>query len=225
MQNINLYVVRRAPRRGLFSRPGLLLMVAIAASAGTTWHLLEARRIDAMRAELKRLDTDRDRLQRQLAQVPSAGAALASEIEAEERAVAALEGIVRRLGHGPLARTQGFTEPLRALARAAADGVWLAGVQLDNTSGALTLDGRAVDAARVPAYLAALRADRAFAGTAFAAIDARTVADDARPRLEFTLRSVAQAATGAAEAPAGAHDPLRVAVPVAAVVGTSGSPR
>lgn len=215
MQNINLYLVRRAPRGGLFSRPGLLLLAALLFGAGAGWHLLEARRITAMKTELARHDADRDRVQRQLAAVPSASAALAQQIEADERAVVALEAVVQRLGQGALARTQGFTAPLAALARTHADGVWLAGLQFDNTRGALLLDGRALDAAHLPAYLAALRAEPVFAGMAFAAIDARAISGDGPPRLEFTLRSVPAVVAAAPAAAPAAATPSPAATPAA----------
>jgi Tfp pilus assembly protein PilN len=90
----------------------------------------------------------------------------------------ALERLAARLTGGALGRIEGFSAALTALAQASTDGVWLTGVTLDNTAGQLALEGKALDAARVPLLLAALTRQPRFNGTEFAKMEL-TRADDA----------------------------------------------
>jgi len=57
----------------------------------------------------------------------------------------------------------GYSRHLAALARASIPGVWLTGVEIGK-SAELTIKGRALDSALVPAYMSALNREPAFAG-------------------------------------------------------------
>jgi Tfp pilus assembly protein PilN len=110
-------------------------------------------------------------LQRAIVEVPSPDMALGDRLAGEEREVQALEAIARTLSTGGLARTAGFVAPLQAFGHTATEGVWLTGLSLDSRRGSLVVEGRALDASRVPAYLQSLKADPYFAGTTFSAIE------------------------------------------------------
>jgi Tfp pilus assembly protein PilN len=110
-------------------------------------------------------------VQRAVLEVPSPDVALGERMADEEREVQALEAVARTLATGGLAHTTGFVAPLQAFGHTATEGVWLTGLSLDNRHGSLVVEGRALDASRVPAYLQTLRAEPYFAGTTFSAIE------------------------------------------------------
>ena len=58
----------------------------------------------------------------------------------------------------------GFGQYLSGLARQRVEGVWLTKVAVHASSGDMVLEGRALSAERVPAYLGQLRRDTVFAG-------------------------------------------------------------
>ena len=169
--NINL-LERRAPA-GLAS-PSVrraMLLSATLATLGALVFLMQIRHLHAIRQELARVQAQSDRLQRTIAEVPSPEVALADRLASQEREVQALEAMAHTVSTGGLAHTTGFVDPLQAFGRATTEGVWLTGLRLDNRAGSMVLEGRALDAARVPALLQTLRAERYFAGTTFSAIE------------------------------------------------------
>jgi len=113
-----------------------------------------------------------------------------------EHAVEVRSSTLIALKAGSARDAVGYAENFRALARSAIDGVWLTGVVVDREG--TTLHGKAVEPARVSAYLASLQREALFAGHAFNVIDVSTppavqanAADPAHPAmpayLEFTL--------------------------------------
>lgn len=180
-QNVNLYTKRRKARAGLFSAPGVLAIVGALAAGGAALYALEESRIEQMRARTGSAAAEAQRLQRRLAEVPNPSAALAAQVAAEERDVAALESIAARLSAGALGRAGGFSAHLRAFGRTTTDGVWLTGLKLDNAAGSISLEGRALEPARVPRYLEGLKRDPLLAGTAFAAIEIKSLDERANP--------------------------------------------
>jgi hypothetical protein len=97
----------------------------------------------------------------------------------------ALEG----LKAGGFGRSEGYSAMLRALARVSIEGVWLTRVEFSESSGELSLAGRALRADLVPAYLARLRVDPSLRAQEFA-------------RLEVTRPAPTASAAGAAPMPA-----------------------
>lgn len=172
-QNINLYVAKAKPGQHTISRAGLAVIAVLLAGGCVVMHLLETRRIDQARASLAPLAAETERLQRLLADVPSPGAQVGSQIEAEETQVAMLESTAARLTGTALGSGR-FSEQLQGFGRTTLEGVWLTGIRLDRY-GSITLDGRALDAARVPPYIAGLQKESLFAGTSFAAIELKAL--------------------------------------------------
>jgi Tfp pilus assembly protein PilN len=206
-QNVNLYAKKQKPRAGVFSAPGLLAIVAALAAGGAALYAIEVRRIEQMRAQVLQAGVDAERLQRRLAEVPNPSAELAAQVTAEEREVVALEAIAAKLSAGALGRAGGFTSHLRALGRTTTQGVWLTAIRLDNAAGSVSLEGRALESARVPVYIDGLRRDPLFAGTIFAAIeikaiDDRTATSSSAPLMQFRLQGAdTRVKAGSAVAP------------------------
>jgi Fimbrial assembly protein (PilN) len=172
-QNINLYVAKPKPGQHTVSRAGFALIAALLVAGGALLHRIEAGRVDQVRASLAPIAAETGRLQRLLAEVPSPGSQIGAQIEAEEAQVAALESTAARLSGQSLGASR-FSEQLRGFGRTTLDGVWLTGIRLDRY-GSITLDGRALDAARVPAYIGGLQKESQFGGTAFAAIELKAL--------------------------------------------------
>jgi Tfp pilus assembly protein PilN len=186
--NINL-LERKAPaglalpwvRRAIFAS-GLLAALAAGAFA------LQSRDLRAVQRDLARVQAQTERLQRAVSEVPSPDAALADRLASEEREVQALEAVARTLSTGGLAHTTGFVGPLQAFGRATTEGAWLTGLTLDNRRGSMVVEGRALDASRVPALLQTLKAEPYFAGTTFSAIEMTAAAPNAPSAADRALK-------------------------------------
>jgi type IV pilus assembly PilN-like protein len=179
-QNINLFEHSPAPQSAarVGWRRAAIAAVLIAAATGTI-AALQWRALDNAHTELARLRAEAQRLQREQIEAATPDPALVARIAQEERDVDALEVIARQLTNGSVGRTQGFADELRAFGRATAPGIWFTGMRLDHTTDSMTLDGKAVDASRLPALLHALEAEPHFAGTRFASIELHSSETDA----------------------------------------------
>ncbi|MEW6765920.1 MAG: hypothetical protein AB1344_09065 [Pseudomonadota bacterium] len=101
----------------------------------------------------------------QLAAMEREAARLLQEIDARERGLAELKGMIEQ-------RSAGFSPMLHGLAEASGQGVWLTRIQLDKVGAptsepAVRLDGRLREGERLPAYLDALARSDALRGLNF----------------------------------------------------------
>lgn len=117
-----------------------------------------------------------------------------AEMEAQlaeaEAHIAALRKVAGVLERGELGNKRGYAEYFRALARQNPAGVWLTGVSISGAGNELTLKGRALDPALVPAYLGRLAHEPVMRGKAFGGLNiSRAGAKDApaEPFVEFSL--------------------------------------
>jgi Tfp pilus assembly protein PilN len=188
MQNIDLFE-RQAPT-GLASpavrRAVLASVLGIVACALV--YLLQNQDLRSTRHELERVQALNDHLQRSIAGIPSAELAMNDRLATAEEEVHALETVVHTLTTGGLAHTAGFATSLRAFGRTSTEGVWLTAIDLDNRRGSIVVEGRAIDASRIPAMLQSLRTDPYFAGTTFSAIELSTGNADSAAAGDRALR-------------------------------------
>ncbi len=107
----------------------------------------------------------RDQLAREQTQVTSLigqtssatrSKALESEVAQLEAQVKLRQATLRALSTGELGNTAGFSEFLAALGRQSLSGVWLTGIRIDDAGNGLSLEGRALRAELLPAYLSRL---------------------------------------------------------------------
>ena len=201
--NINLFE-RKAPA-GL-AAPGMRLALLLCGSGlalGALIYGAQTRDLHRVRQELVRVQAQKDRLQRAIAEVPSPEVALADRLVSEEREVQALEAAAHTLSTGGLAHTTGFVAPLQAFGRATTQGVWLTGLTLDNRGGSMVVEGHALDASRIPALLQTLKAEPYFAGTTFSSIEVTAGADNSALAADRALkfRISTPAVNGEAHAP------------------------
>lgn len=158
--NINLADATLLPREPQFTLGSLamaMLLVALCMSAITAAAVQVARQRAAERASLQ---AQFDRMQREVAQLTAELAPRKNELANAQR-IAALtqEGEeLRRVSHmldgGVVGSSKGFAASLAGLAEERVEGVWLTAFTLSPTRAEFA--GRAVDAARVPVFIAAL---------------------------------------------------------------------
>lgn len=98
---------------------------------------------------------------------PAIGHALA-QAEAERSALLAAQ---KALQGGSLGNTQGYSAYFRAFANRKVDGLWLTGASIVGADSQIGLQGRALQAALVPAYINALGKDPVLRGKTFARLD------------------------------------------------------
>lgn len=128
-------------------------------------------------------------------------AALEAELVEAERQLASLRQVSGILQRGELGNTRGYADYFRALARQHQEGLWLTAVRIAGAGTAIDVRGRALDARRVPAYLARLTREPILQGKDFGTMEIAQALPPERadaggrgtavaaPYLEFTLAS------------------------------------
>lgn len=199
-QNINLY--RSSRRRRLwFTRSGATVIALLFVVGVVALRHVEQERQQQLRQANDDAARALARLEKQLGSGPETAQNAVEALKRSEAEVLALEAVATRLTSGALGRTTGFTAPLRALATGRTDGVWLTGVWFDNNGGQLALEGKAMDAARVPVLIERLRALPQFAGTSIATLDLKPAEEAGKQGpatlVRFRLATPTVEATGA----------------------------
>ncbi|WP_402718584.1 MSHA biogenesis protein MshA [Janthinobacterium rivuli] len=132
--------------------------------------------------------------------------ALAQELAAVEAQRQLLQDASNVLASGKLGNTLGYAGYFRALAQARVEGVWLTGVDIAGAGNDFGLQGRALHASLLPAYITRLGQQEVLKGKSFASLDIGqpqppAVAEGKAPSLPyvaFSLQSADRAAGPAA---------------------------
>ncbi len=177
-QNINLYEAPRRKAGSPVTPRGVAAASALLVAGLACVHWIDLQRSATLNDKLVRMRADRERLERQLTQLPTQESHNA-RLQQDEQDVTALEQIAARLSAGALGSSGSFTEHLRALSRATTEGVWLTGIRIDNAGNRLSLEGRALDSARVPQLFTALRSEKLFEGMQFGALELKALGEAA----------------------------------------------
>lgn len=127
---------------------------------------------------------------------------IVNEIAVVEAEVESLQRVLHYLETGELGNTKGFAEYMRAFARQAVNGVWLTGFTIQGAGVDIGLQGRALQADLVPAYINRLKREPVMQGKSFSTLDMRTPSAEATdkaspssgkertmPYIEFSLQS------------------------------------
>jgi len=167
----------------------------------------------AIKAELAQSEARRDKALQDFPprhKDPAVAQQLAAA-EAQQKLVQDATGI---LGRGELGNTQGYASYFRALAQARVEGVWLTRVSISGAGNEIGLEGRALHASLLPAYINRLGQQDVFKAKTFASLDigppdaavnappADGKSVKAAPYVVFSLQSTRTAAEAAASAPA-----------------------
>lgn len=144
---------------------------------------------------------------------------LDARIADAEAELASLKHVSDVLTRGDFGDTAGFSEHFRALARQSNGDVWLTGVSIGAAGKRIGLQGRALEASLVPAYVGRLTRENVMRGKSFGSLDivrpnmmvaaanGAPAAEVPAPFLEFSLQAavaepgVAQAAMSAPKPP------------------------
>ena len=129
--------------------------------------------------------------------------ALAQELAAVEAQRQLLQDASNVLASGKLGNTLGYAGYFRALAQARVEGVWLTGVEIAGAGNDFGLQGRALHASLLPAYITRLGQQEVLKGKTFAGLDIGQPEQPAvaegkapgQPYVAFSLQSADRAAT------------------------------
>ena len=190
------YVTARTASQAL----GVLVLVLLA--LGVTGQrkvaALEAREAD-MKTALAQGEAKRDKTMRDFPPRKK-DPALEQEVAAAEAQRQLLLDASAVLASGELGNTQGYAGYFRALSQARVEGVWLTGVSINGAGNAIGLQGRALHASLLPAYITRLGQQDVLKGKTFASLDiglpeqpavadARAPAAPAVPYVAFSLQA------------------------------------
>ncbi len=183
-QQINLYNPAFGAQRALLSFKGAVagwVVVAALVAAAAGLQTIRLRSVEQQQHELTgqvaTAQADAQRL----------GSAMAShrrdpritgEIARLEAEVRGRQEVMEVLHAGGLGDTRGFSDHLRAFARQSFDGVWLTGLSIATAGRDVSVEGRALQAAYVPAYLKRLNGERAMQGHPFSELVIQEPAPD-----------------------------------------------
>ena len=129
--------------------------------------------------------------------------ALAQELAAVEAQRQLLQDASNVLASGKLGNTLGYAGYFRALAQARVEGVWLTGVEIAGAGNDFGLQGRALHASLLPAYIMRLGQQEVLKGKTFAGLDIGQPEQPAvaegkapgQPYVAFSLQSADRAVT------------------------------
>jgi Tfp pilus assembly protein PilN len=158
---------------GLILAGTILLAVYVNAALSSL-----GREADATTAQLKAA-------QSQLAQVSATygprkkSDALENEVKKMEAEIRSMQQVSETLHKGEFGNTSGFAEYFRALSRQVVNGVWLTGFNVQSGGNEIGIQGRALQAELVPAYLNRLKSERVMQGKSFASLEMATPAEPA----------------------------------------------
>jgi Tfp pilus assembly protein PilN len=161
-QQINLYNPLFLKQEKHFSARTMaqaLVVVGVAVAVVSVFAFFQTRSAERVAAQY------RDQLTRAQAQLtslagqagsPGRSKALESEVALLEAEIKLRHATLQALSTGELGNTAGFSEFLAALGRQALSGIWLTRVRVDDAGNGLFVEGRALRAELLPAYLRAL---------------------------------------------------------------------
>jgi hypothetical protein len=160
-QQINLYNPAFENKEKPFSARTMsqaLALVVVGMAAMHIYASFQSRAAERAAAQLReQLAAQRDQFSK-LAKipVPTRSKALETEITRLEAEVKARQTTLQALNTGELGNTGGFSEFLAALGRQAQPGIWLTSITIADSGNALIVQGRALRADLMPAFLRAL---------------------------------------------------------------------
>lgn len=192
-QQINLYNTAFQIKEQPFSVRTMGMSLALLAGGLIALYLyaaLQTRSAERAATQLgAQLKVQRDQLA-QLAKVPvrMPSKALEGEVAGLEAQVKARQTTLQALGTGELGNSTGFSEFFAALGRQAVPGVWLTSVTVGESGKELLVQGRALRAELMPAFLRALSKEPVMRGRRVTEMKLAAKSDDRKQAfIEFSL--------------------------------------
>jgi MSHA biogenesis protein MshI len=194
MQEINLYQSMLRPRevRLPASRMlvvALLLLAALAAAYAWTWARVDplATRVAEAFSQVTAGEAALVELRRQHPERKPTPA-IVQKLAARRAVLAQTRQIAEKLRAGAYGSIDGLSPYLEGLARQYREGAWLTRVRVQAGGSAVGLTGRALLPELVPAYIARLAEEPAFAGKTFSDLELEAI-DDALGEIGFSVRT------------------------------------
>lgn len=174
-QQINLISPLLLKKRYAFGLKEMALGLGVILVAALGWGGVlhyQAGALEARAAEQEALQAAARQELDQLSAAASrpASALLAERVKATQRQVKEREALLASIGGTLEQSATGFSPRMRALAQSDTEGVWLNGFTLAHDD--VVLEGSALDAGLLTAYLDRLGQQAAFSGTRFSGMDA-----------------------------------------------------
>ena len=200
-QQINLYNPAFERKQKPFSVRTMSVSLALIVAgllAVYGYAAMQTRSAERTAAQLgEQLKSQRDQLAK-LTQLPvrMPSKALEAEITKLEAEVKARQTSLQALGAGELGNTAGFSEFLAALGRQAVPGIWLTSVTIGASGNELLVQGRALRAELMPAFLRALGKEPVMRGRRVTELKLVAKGDEKKeqPYIEFSLTAPLQLA-------------------------------
>ena len=161
-QQINLYNPIFLKQEKHFSARTMtqaLGVIALAIAGLCIWAFVESRAAErTARQYNEQVAAQRGQMVQLVAKLGAQGRskALEAEIARLQKDIGERQSTLEALGTGALGNTVGFSDFLAAFGRRAIGGVWLTGITIGDSGNDLVVNGRALRAELVPAYLHAL---------------------------------------------------------------------
>jgi Tfp pilus assembly protein PilN len=160
-QHINLYnplFVKQVKPFSVRTMAHALGFIAVGLAGMYFYATLQAHSAERLATQVReQLELQRDQVAK-LAKgpVPTRSQALEAEVARLESEVKARQTSLQALSTGELGNSAGFSEFLAAFGRQAISGVWLTGITIGDSGNDLKVQGRALRADLMPAFLRAL---------------------------------------------------------------------
>jgi Fimbrial assembly protein (PilN) len=173
MHYINLVNPAFRPKRELLTTASLAATLCAISLVLVAGHYFAKGRADRVQGPLAVMHAQLSADQERLAVAGRAVAAatlnpkLLAEIASTRETLRVLDASMAEVASGALGDTAGFSEQFRAFARQSADGLWITGFTLSGAGKDIILNGRALSAEAVPAYIRRLNDEPAFRGKSF----------------------------------------------------------
>jgi hypothetical protein len=212
-QQINLYNPAFEKQKKLFTANAMLVSLGVllcGALALAAYGRHAVRALDAeVTAGAARLEQKKQRQASALVEFAPrrSDARVAAALVAADAEQAGLREVLSLLQDGSLGNTAGYSAYFKALARQSSASLWLTGVMLDGAGAQMGLQGRALQAQLVPAYITRLTHEPVLRGKTFGSLQINGApgaapvpgqpAAVAAPYLEFSLQASAAASDGA----------------------------
>lgn len=195
MQHVNLYQRQFRPHRDptdafhLALALVLVLLALVVFSGYQAWQARQAQqRLADERAEQQSVQQRMDALRSELQSAQASDTDASQQLEQLRREYEAKQRLLQFLDQGPLADEAGFAGHLAGLAERIVDGVWLERIQVKQGGGRIRLDGHALEAPQIPAFIASLGRAPVYAGRTFRTLRVQRQKDDGGP-VAFVLAS------------------------------------
>jgi hypothetical protein len=150
---------------------GMILFGAVALGGYARYQLYElGKEVDATKAQVA---VEQGRLKKVMAEYApkKKDKGLDEQIMGSGQEADSLLQVFALLDGGALGSTNGYAEYMRAFARQITQGVWLTGFQIRGAGHDIVLQGRALQAELVPAYISRLSNEPVLQGKSFAALE------------------------------------------------------